>query len=877
MMKSFASITLLVYLTAFSPSLLSAQFRIPDDANIVNVRDYGAKGDGKTDDTRAIQEAIRYALDRRTRFIAPKFVYLPKGTYLVSNSLEGRTAKDSWNDGWRTGFILVGEDRQRTTIKLKDNAPGFTNVARLKPVIKTGSENHRGDGEGNEAQRNSIISMTIDVGQGNRGAVAISYLANNRGTIENVNINGTSSGYCGIQMTRSWPGPCLLKNVKITGFNYGMKIGHNQYGITMEHVVLQQQRKVGIYNRGNVLSIRKLKSYNKVPVLAGMSRISSVIVIDSDFRNGVSKDTAIISAGNLVVRNTAIQGYGTAIAGATYGGTIKGSSKAIKIKEYHGREPTSQFASTQRSLNLPIEETPTFHTDNLSRWANVEDFGTITKEDDIGAIQRAIDSGKEIVYLPNGRYKVSRPIIIRKNVKKFMGFQAFIEKTANFEGDEIIRFDGSSSSFSILEHLTVKGIIRHNSSRALVLRHLDHSGYENSSKGTGKLFVEDVQGKPYHIKHGQKAWARQLNAERNANPLIKVENSTLWVLGYKTEAPLTVAETIGGATEILGGLVYPLAPTSRPAFIAKDARVSYFVLFNGRADRGVNEIYVRETQNGITKSVGGANRLTSMYVGASSSSSPPSSPTTVADGLYEIRPVSAPRKLVEVKVAKGDGDNVQQGPDQDGLNQRWQLTRASNGYYQVAPANHPSKGLDVSGNGGTTNGTNVQIWKHHRTANQQWRFVLEDAQNGYYSIAPRHTEECGLKMRLSVRGASPADGANLHLYTSDGNRSQRFILEKVNSNARSTASDKVKPFVEADTAAGFGLYPNPAHRSMRIHFPKAEQTQMQLYDLSGKLVLERSFDNQSSAKVMLDQLRTGVYLVRLQADAESFQQRLVVE
>lgn len=138
----YVQAVLIVCLTLLLPPSLVAQYRIPDDANVVNVRDYGARGNGKNDDTRAIQEAIKYALDRQMRFIAPKFVYFPTGTYLVSNTLEGRAAHDSWNRGWRTGLIMVGEDRQRTVIKLKDNANGFTNASQPRPLIKTGSENH---------------------------------------------------------------------------------------------------------------------------------------------------------------------------------------------------------------------------------------------------------------------------------------------------------------------------------------------------------------------------------------------------------------------------------------------------------------------------------------------------------------------------------------------------------------------------------------------------------------------------------------------------------------------------------------------------------------------------------------------------------------
>ena len=53
---------------------------IPDYSTIVNVRDYGAKGNGTTDDTSAIRNAISAAP-------AQSVVYLPAGTYLLTKSL----------------------------------------------------------------------------------------------------------------------------------------------------------------------------------------------------------------------------------------------------------------------------------------------------------------------------------------------------------------------------------------------------------------------------------------------------------------------------------------------------------------------------------------------------------------------------------------------------------------------------------------------------------------------------------------------------------------------------------------------------------------------------------------------------------------------
>src|ERR1700680_3010197 len=56
----------------------------PADSGVINVKDYGAKGDGVTDDTLAIQTAISQNL---TEISNDHIIYFPNGTYLVSNRL----------------------------------------------------------------------------------------------------------------------------------------------------------------------------------------------------------------------------------------------------------------------------------------------------------------------------------------------------------------------------------------------------------------------------------------------------------------------------------------------------------------------------------------------------------------------------------------------------------------------------------------------------------------------------------------------------------------------------------------------------------------------------------------------------------------------
>lgn len=89
---------------------------------VLNVKDYGAKGDGTTDDTAAIQAAIDAAVS--TLAMA---VYIPAGTYIITTPLLIQTYSDSdaTIDGvkWWEGRApsLIGENKSTAIIKKTGN------------------------------------------------------------------------------------------------------------------------------------------------------------------------------------------------------------------------------------------------------------------------------------------------------------------------------------------------------------------------------------------------------------------------------------------------------------------------------------------------------------------------------------------------------------------------------------------------------------------------------------------------------------------------------------------------------------------------------------------------------------------------------------
>jgi sugar lactone lactonase YvrE len=88
---------------------------LPPRDTWVNLRSLGAKGDGTTDDTAAIQKAI----DEHPT------LYIPSGRYLVNNTIV-----------LKPNTVLIGLDPSTTQFDLADSTPGFQGPGNPKPLLE---------------------------------------------------------------------------------------------------------------------------------------------------------------------------------------------------------------------------------------------------------------------------------------------------------------------------------------------------------------------------------------------------------------------------------------------------------------------------------------------------------------------------------------------------------------------------------------------------------------------------------------------------------------------------------------------------------------------------------------------------------------------
>lgn len=624
-MKNILHYSLFCLVICALPKLSRAQAyqteekRFPATA-VVNVKSYGATGEGKTDDTRAIQQAISENVGKDVT------LYFPNGTYLMSKPLKWLTTvpanPDTNLSKWRARLSIQGQSQAGTIIRLADSV--FTNINFPTAFIATGSNMmndgiKRTDGSGNNAFNNLFYDLTIHTGSNNPGAIALDFVGTNLAGLRNVTIkSGDEKGIAGLYLKREGGGPCLFKNVTIEGFDYGIDVYSLQYSQTYEFITLKNQKKAAIKNTGNVLSMRKVYSENAVPVIVNSNQQTGkypgnyglITLVDANFiKNGGNPSiSAIINEnglngrqGGLYLRNVTTIGYRSAVQNR--GKIIEGANVAEFVSD-----PVLSNSTGSSNFALPIQETPEYHQNNLSKWVSVTDYGASADDpfgDDTKGIQDAINSGAEVIFFPKGkhRYNINTTIVIGGNVRQLIGMRSNIDIGGNAVfGDSsvskpLFRFAPGKHDTVFFERFNLGNqrkspfaggiFIEHASPQTLVLRDINNDVYAKgkyfyqNTPGAGKLFIENVTSiTPWNFAYVQDVWARQLNPESHhvpiGTPIITQNSGTLWILGLKTEGPRTVLYSNEGTVELLGGFLYPtraITNQNLPAFLSNNANL----------------------------------------------------------------------------------------------------------------------------------------------------------------------------------------------------------------------------------------------------------------------------------------------------------------
>jgi hypothetical protein len=631
---------------------------------------FNAKGDGVTDDTEALIAAIDYVYSKKdfsvqswyaTAKSSAYVIYIPDGTYLVSDTIvyswpalncvvfnmgnpptimgEHILKHYSEDDQVQKQRIelnqwlhIYGESREGTVIRLKDNAPGFEE-GKTKAVVaynklRVGS---------NCNFSNFFENITIHTGNGNSGAVGLRWDGSNWGGVRNVTIvSGDGDGYAGLLYDRKHAAG-YHRDITVKGFNKGLVVsGSNVTQFAMEFVSFLGQKDSAIeLDEGSRISARKIK-VNSEGIAA---RVNSglLVLLDSDLEVGADqpaisiaghgtvivpgsggRETKQAAVAHAFVRNVNVSGSEIAIAKDG-----KTEVEGVRIDEYvSGGAVNLSGKGPVRSLNLEIREAPRPPAaDDLSQWAVVEEYGAkgdgVT--DDTAAIQRAVDSGKPIIFFGKPEYVINGTVNLPASVQQLQFMHSHAVRVIPSDPAMFRVSEPSDTPLWILKNDNIGGVfLDHEADRTLVMedmwtRCVKHAmGYSSEIPKYRAFAVDSNPWRPYrntrpdgprktvfvnNIFHfspggvdGQYAvdnveiWARHINPEQSPT-MVAYKNSRVWIFSFKTEMnpnlPIWVEnctiEILGGVVNQLNGRLENLAPMIR----SRNSEVSAVLSANG--------------------------------------------------------------------------------------------------------------------------------------------------------------------------------------------------------------------------------------------------------------------------------------------------------
>jgi sugar lactone lactonase YvrE len=399
---------------------ISAFQQMPDDPRAVTVH---AKGDGKADDTAAIQAALDAAADHGEGGV----VFLPSGRYRITRTLLVPLA-----------VRLYGVGATRPVFVLADRTPGFQKgVANM--VVFTGGDQYTVGKvpmpvpsaypfsdkvrDANSSTFYSAMSnVDFEIGDGNPAAAAVRFRTAQHSNLSHIDFH-IGSGLAGIYQVGN-----VGYDLHFYGGRYGILSEKTspawQYTLIDSSFDGQREAAVREHEAGLTLVNTSIRN---TPVGIEIDRGYGDWLWGKDVRfENISKAAVVISnEGNVYTQ----VGFENALARKVpvfarfrdSGKTIAGTGASYKVSEFNyglalpGLGAMGQFATNFKSAPLaalpPARPAALRTLPPAAQWANVHSFGAKGdgKTDDTAAVQKAIDSSR-VVYLPLGFYMINDTI-----------------------------------------------------------------------------------------------------------------------------------------------------------------------------------------------------------------------------------------------------------------------------------------------------------------------------------------------------------------------------------------------------------------------------------------------------------------------------------
>ncbi|KAL5633597.1 hypothetical protein ACGC1H_003918 [Rhizoctonia solani] len=388
-----------------------------------NVKDYGAKGDGKTDDTEAIQRAIAeggrcgQGCEATTR--TPALVYFPSGKYLISKPIAAYYYSS-----------IVGNAKDLPVLIASDNFNNGSEGSVLDANPYTPEGNNWYINQNNFFR--SIRNFVIDTRQApaNSTVRGIHWQLSQATSLSNVRVEMSQEAenkHQGVYIENGSGG--FMADLHLIGGQYGLAVGNQQF--TVRNVTIENANTAVMQYWNWAWTYQNLKIKNCQVGFNVPANVGSEMILDTTFEDtpiavltggvtGTSNTTFILDNINFKnVKSGVVDGNGTVL--------LEGGDKTVQQwiqgNVYTGSKTTFEnikgtVAGIRKSPKLLdssgkifSKRRPEYEDYTADQFVSVKQFGAkgdgVT--DDTRILQAVINkfSGCKIIYFDAGTYYIT--------------------------------------------------------------------------------------------------------------------------------------------------------------------------------------------------------------------------------------------------------------------------------------------------------------------------------------------------------------------------------------------------------------------------------------------------------------------------------------